>query len=145
MLGLLLSEASRSASQIAALPTEMDASFRRALPMLQTGYIHDDQVEAAHRILYACSMTYVASSFAGTLHFWPWMDRGRMALRADDRPRTVEQGAVAPVAGGRAARVRAGATRPHRHVRHHGPEQALRSVAKPLIRRWLSAVSDAQY
>ena len=59
-------------AQLAALPSEIDASFGRALPILRNGYIKGDQVRDARRILFACSLTYVASSMVSALHFWPW-------------------------------------------------------------------------
>ena len=49
-------------AQIAAVPTEIDASFRRALPILRDGYIDEKQLDTSRRILFACSLTYVASS-----------------------------------------------------------------------------------
>jgi Zn-dependent membrane protease YugP len=67
------------AAQLAALPTEVDASFRKALPMLQDGYIHSEQVKDAKSILVACSLTYVAASFASVLSIWPWLGP-RLAL-----------------------------------------------------------------
>ncbi len=56
------------------LPTEFDASFKRALPMLATGdYIPAEDLPAARRILLACSLTYVASALAGLLNVWRWI------------------------------------------------------------------------
>ena len=62
-------------AQLTALPTELNASFDRALPMLRQGYIQPEQVEAAREILTACSLTYVASSLLGVLNIWPWLGR----------------------------------------------------------------------
>ncbi|OOZ37229.1 zinc metallopeptidase [Solemya velesiana gill symbiont] len=59
--------------QLLTLPVEWDASFGRALPILEAGYIKPDQKEAARRILRACALTYVASSLAGLLNFWRWL------------------------------------------------------------------------
>jgi len=64
------------AAQFAAVPTELDASFARALPMLQDEYIDDTQVRDVRQILIACSMTYIASSLVAVLHIWPWLGRG---------------------------------------------------------------------
>lgn len=72
-------------AQLAALPTEVDASFRKALPMLQDGYIHSEQVNDAKSILVACSLTYVAASFAGVLGIWPWLGP-RLALVRPGNP-----------------------------------------------------------
>jgi Zn-dependent membrane protease YugP len=61
-------------ARIAALPVELDASFRRALPLLlQDGYIRAGQERQARTILMACSLTYLASSLAGVLNIWPWL------------------------------------------------------------------------
>ena len=59
--------------QLVTLPVEWDASFGKALPILKTGYIDEAQVPAARKILRACALTYVASSLAGLLNFWRWM------------------------------------------------------------------------
>jgi Zn-dependent membrane protease YugP len=56
------------------LPTEFDASFNRALPMLTTGrYIPEEDVPAARTILMACALTYVANSLIGLLNVWRWI------------------------------------------------------------------------
>ena len=59
--------------QLVTLPVEVDASFRKALPLLQAGYLERDQVPAARRILRAAAWTYVAASLAGLLNFWRWL------------------------------------------------------------------------
>ena len=58
--------------QLLTLPVEWDASFGRALPILESGYIQPEQRRAARRILRACALTYLASSLAGLLNFWRW-------------------------------------------------------------------------
>ena len=63
------------AAQLAALPSELDASFDRALPMLEGCGLDDQQINDARRILLACSLTYVASSVTSMLTFWPWIGR----------------------------------------------------------------------
>ena len=60
-------------AQLAALPSELDASFGRALPLLKDGHISREQEKSARRILAACSLTYVASSLAGILTVWRWL------------------------------------------------------------------------
>ena len=56
------------------LPTEFDASFKRALPLLTSGgYIPPEDVPAARKILIACALTYVASSLIGLLNVWRWI------------------------------------------------------------------------
>ncbi len=59
--------------QLATLPVELDASFRKALPVLEAGYLQPDQVPAARRILRAAAWTYVAASLASLLNFWRWI------------------------------------------------------------------------
>ena len=55
------------------LPVEFDASFRRALPILEHGYLDEKDLDAARRILLACALTYVAASLASLLNFWRWI------------------------------------------------------------------------
>jgi len=64
-----------AAAQLTAVPTELDASFDKALPMLRDGYIGPEQVEGAREILAACSFTYIAASLLGVLNIWPWLGR----------------------------------------------------------------------
>jgi Zn-dependent membrane protease YugP len=58
--------------QLVTLPVELDASFRKALPLLRAGYLEPRQVAPAERILRAAAWTYVAASLAGLLNFWRW-------------------------------------------------------------------------
>ena len=56
------------------LPTEFDASFKRALPLLVEGaYIPPEDVPAARRILMACALTYVTNALVGLLNVWRWI------------------------------------------------------------------------
>jgi len=56
------------------LPVEWDASFRRALPVLeQGGYLSREDLTAARRILKAAALTYVAGSMASLLNLWRWI------------------------------------------------------------------------
>ena len=55
------------------LPVEFDASFNRALPILDMGYVPAAEMPAARRILTACALTYVAASLATLLNFWRWI------------------------------------------------------------------------
>jgi Zn-dependent membrane protease YugP len=55
------------------LPVEIDASFRKALPLLSTGYLTERQIPAARAILRAAAWTYVAASLASLLNFWRWV------------------------------------------------------------------------
>ena len=56
------------------LPVEWDASFRRALPVLQQrNYLSPDDMQGARRILTAAALTYVAASLASLLNLWRWV------------------------------------------------------------------------
>ena len=59
--------------QLITLPVELDASFAKALPLLEAGYLQPEQVPAARRILRAAAWTYVAASLASLLNFWRWL------------------------------------------------------------------------
>lgn len=73
-LGAFAVMASNLLLQLATLPLELNASFRRALPLLISGnYITPEQVPAVRRILRACAYTYVAAAAANLLNFWYWL------------------------------------------------------------------------
>lgn len=55
------------------LPVEIDASFKKALPLLSSGYLSEKQLPAARSILRAAAWTYVAASLATLLNFWRWL------------------------------------------------------------------------
>tara|TARA_B100000315_G_scaffold253735_1_gene293191 strand:- start:4498 stop:5184 length:687 start_codon:yes stop_codon:yes gene_type:complete len=56
------------------LPVEWDASFSRALPILQRGgYLSKQDMQDAHQILTAAAFTYVAASLASLLNLWRWI------------------------------------------------------------------------
>ena len=59
--------------QLVTLPVELDASFRKALPLLASGYLEPGQMRPARRILRAAALTYVAASLVGLLNFWRWL------------------------------------------------------------------------
>ena len=59
---------------LVTLPVEWDASFRRALPVLEEGhYISPTDMEGARKILTAAALTYVAASLGGLLNIWRWI------------------------------------------------------------------------
>ena len=58
---------------LVTLPVEFDASFKRALPILALGYVPQEDMPAARRILTACALTYVAASLSAMLNFWRWI------------------------------------------------------------------------
>ncbi len=56
------------------LPVELDASFSKALPMLEQGlHLHDGDLPHANRILKAAAMTYVAASLSSLLNLGRWL------------------------------------------------------------------------
>ncbi len=130
------------ATQLAALPSELDASFGRALPMLRDGVISAGQVKDARKIMVACSLTYIASSLAAVLSLWPWLGRaprtsmsglGMIALDATADNITGDREPVhcAPQRRKRSTRIR------------NTPglvEDLVRQVGKPLIRSWFRFV-----
>ena len=62
---------------LVTLPVELDASFRRALPILEAGYLRGRDLKAAHSILRAAAMTYAAGALASLLNVWRWLRVGR--------------------------------------------------------------------
>lgn len=58
---------------VAVLPEEFDASFNKALPILEEGYITEEQLPVVRQILRACAMTYVAGAMADILNLWRWI------------------------------------------------------------------------
>jgi len=72
-LGGLASLGTSVIVHLITLPVEWDASFARALPILEKGqYLSAKDKRPAHRILTACALTYVASSLASLLNLWQW-------------------------------------------------------------------------
>lgn len=59
---------SRLAMHLVTLPVEIDASFRRALPILQAGnYLPDEDLPAARKVLSAAAFTYVAAALVSLI------------------------------------------------------------------------------
>ena len=59
---------------LVTLPVEWDASFRRALPILEQGrYVPPQDMDGARTILTAAALTYVAASLGGLLNVWRWI------------------------------------------------------------------------
>ena len=57
---------------VATLPVEFDASFNKALPILERGYIPAEQLAGARKILRAAALTYVSASLASLLNIARW-------------------------------------------------------------------------
>lgn len=71
--GGLMSLGASTLVHLVTLPTEWDASFRRALPMLEHGEIlHPVDLPHARRLLTAAALTYVAASLASLLNIARW-------------------------------------------------------------------------
>jgi uncharacterized protein len=59
---------------VVTLPVEFDASFRRALPVLQAGrYISNKDLRSARQILFAAALTYVAAAAMCLLNVARWL------------------------------------------------------------------------
>ena len=59
-------------AHLVTLPVELDASFRRALPILAQGYLDPADLPHARRILTACALTYLAAALMRLLDFARW-------------------------------------------------------------------------
>lgn len=55
------------------LPVETDASFNKALPILESGYIDAEDIPKVRRILRAAALTYLAGSLSSLLNLWRWI------------------------------------------------------------------------
>ena len=59
---------------LVTLPVEWDASFNKALPILENGnYLHSDDMPAAREVLRAAAFTYVSAALAGLLDLARWI------------------------------------------------------------------------
>lgn len=59
---------------IVTLPTELDASFRRALPIMQQGgFLKSGDEPHARKVLKAAALTYVAASLVSILNLGRWL------------------------------------------------------------------------
>ena len=58
---------------LVTLPVETDASFNKALPILESGYVNEEDMPKVRRILRAAALTYLAGSLASLLNLWRWI------------------------------------------------------------------------
>ena len=73
LLGGFLSLGTAALVHLVTLPTELDASFSRALPILEKGeYLKDGDLPHARKLLQAAAMTYVAASLMSLLNIGRW-------------------------------------------------------------------------
>jgi len=71
-VGLLLL-AGRLAVHAVTLPVELDASFRKALPVLERGgYLAREDLPAVRRVLRAAALTYVSSALMTLVNILRW-------------------------------------------------------------------------
>ncbi|MEM9532819.1 MAG: zinc metallopeptidase [Pseudomonadota bacterium] len=72
-VGGFLSLATSTLVHLVTLPTELDASFRRAMPLLEHGNILKPvDLPHARRLLTAAALTYVSSSLMSLLNIGRW-------------------------------------------------------------------------
>ncbi|MDX2428795.1 MAG: zinc metallopeptidase [Xanthomonadales bacterium] len=73
ILGGLMSLGTTTLVHLVTLPTELDASFRRALPMLEkSGALKPVDLPHARRLLKAAALTYLSASLASLLNIARW-------------------------------------------------------------------------
>jgi len=73
VLGGLMSLGATTLVHLVTLPTELDASFKRALPMLEKGGILKSvDLPHARRLLTAAALTYLSASLASLLNIARW-------------------------------------------------------------------------
>lgn len=66
-------------AQLSNLPIELDASFKRALPMLEEGgWLGKAEKKPARQILRAAALTYVAQALSSVLNVVKWLRGLRM-------------------------------------------------------------------
>lgn len=70
-IGLL---AIRLIVHLVTLPVEWDASFNKALPILEQGnYLHPNDLPAAREVLRAAALTYVSAALSSLLNLAQWI------------------------------------------------------------------------
>ncbi|MEE8306498.1 MAG: zinc metallopeptidase, partial [Gammaproteobacteria bacterium] len=73
LLGGFLTLATGAVVHMVTLPTEFDASFKRALPMLaQLKVLRDGDHRHARRLLTAAALTYVSASLMSLVNIGRW-------------------------------------------------------------------------
>lgn len=73
IMGGLMSLGATTLVHLVTLPTELDASFKRALPMLERdGILKEVDLPHARRLLTAAALTYLAASLASLLNIARW-------------------------------------------------------------------------
>lgn len=73
IIGGLMSLGATSLVHLITLPTELDASFKRAMPMLEDdGVLQPVDLPHARRLLKAAALTYLSTSLASLLNITRW-------------------------------------------------------------------------
>jgi Zn-dependent membrane protease YugP len=72
ILGGLMSLGATTLVHLVTLPTELDASFKRAMPMLEKGVLKPVDLPHARRLLKAAALTYLSTSLASLLNIARW-------------------------------------------------------------------------
>jgi len=73
IIGGLMSLGTTSLVHLITLPTELDASFKRAMPMLKdNGVLQPVDLPHARRLLRAAALTYLSTSLASLLNIARW-------------------------------------------------------------------------
>ena len=73
IVGGLLSLGTAAVVHLVTLPTELNASFGRALPLLEKGdYLKPGDLPHARKLLRAAALTYVAASLVSLLNIGRW-------------------------------------------------------------------------
>jgi len=69
----LLFQLAGAAMYLIILPEELDASFNKALPILEEGeYLPKEMLPAARKVLKAAAYTYVAAALANVMNIGRW-------------------------------------------------------------------------
>jgi len=58
---------------VAILPEEYDASFNKALPILESGYVPETYIPSVKQVLQAAALTYVAAALLDVVRLWRWI------------------------------------------------------------------------
>lgn len=133
------------AVQLVTLPTEFDASFNRAIGMLEEGYVRTEHIADARKILLACSLTYVASSLISVLNVWPWLPRVPLSMIGSGHTLAAAAGVGEDNRPRRRKRISAFSTpRARRAAKYNTVVALVRQITKPAIRGWLQLSRSVQ-
>lgn len=70
----LIFQLAGAAIYLIVLPEELDASFKKALPILEEGeYLPDHMLPAARKVLKAAAYTYFAAALANVMNIGRWL------------------------------------------------------------------------